>query len=160
MHNIEPDGRSKEKNKNINVEEGAREKEPSNKNLDNVIWSDLVTELELKGTTRMLADNCALIKRENNKFFLMLDEKSQSYNNKERQLALSEALSAYYDKRIDVDISVGESENETPNQEKIRRDDEILKKAKEDLEDDPGIRDIKNIFSGASFDSDSVKLKK
>ena len=43
----------------------------------------------------------------------------------------------------------------------IRKDkeDEILKKAKEDLEDDPGIRDIKNIFSGASFDSDSVKLK-
>ena len=158
--NIEPDGRSKETNKNVNKEEGAREKEPSNKNLGNVIWSDLVTELELKGTSRMLADNCALIKREDNKFFLMLDEKSQSYNNKERQLALSEALSAYYDERIDVDISVGESENETPNQEKIRREDEILKKAKEDLEDDPGIRDIKNIFSGASFDSDSVKLKK
>ena len=45
-----------------------------------------------------------------------------------RQLALSEALSAYYDKRIDVDISAGESKNETPNQEKIRREDEILKK--------------------------------
>ena len=108
----------------------------------------------------MLADNCALIKRENNKFFLMLDEKSQSYNNKERQLALSEALSTYYKKKIDVDISVGKSESETPNQEKIRKKDEILKKAKEDLEVDPGIRDIKNIFSGASFDSDSVKLKK
>ena len=108
----------------------------------------------------MLADNCALIKRVNNKFFLMLDEKSQSYNNKERQLALSEALSAYYDKRVDVDISVGESKNETPNQEKIRKEDEILKKAKEDLEVDPGIRNIKDIFSGASFDSDSVKLKK
>ena len=144
----------------VNKEEVARKKESSNKNLDNVIWSDLVTELELKGTSRMLADNCALIKRENNKFFLMLDEKSQSYNNKERQLALSEALSAYYDKRIDVDISVGESKNETPNQEKIRKEDEILKKAKEDLEVDPGIRDIKDIFSGASFDSDSVKLKK
>ena len=90
----------------------------------------------------------------------MLDEKSQSYDNKERQLALSEALSAYYDKRIDIDISVGESKNETPNQEKIRKEDEILKKAKEDLEVDPGIRDIKDIFSGASFDSDSVKLKK
>ena len=48
----------------------------------------------------------------------MLDEKSQSYNNKERQLALSEALSAYYDERIDVDISVGKSENETPNQKR------------------------------------------
>ena len=108
----------------------------------------------------MLADNCALIKRENDKFFLILDEKSQSYNNKERQLALSEALSTYYKKKIDVDISVGKSESETPNQEKIRKKDEILKKAKEDLEVDPGIRDIKNIFSGASFDPDSVKLKK
>jgi DNA polymerase-3 subunit gamma/tau len=159
-HNIEPDGISKETAKKVNKEEGAGKKESSNKNLDNAIWSDLVTELELKGTSRMLADNCALIKRENNKFFLMLDEKSQSYNNKERQLALSEALSAYYDKRIDIDISVGESKNETPNQEKIRKEDEILKKAKEDLEVDPGIRDIKDIFSGASFDSDSVKLKK
>ncbi len=159
-HNIEPDGKSKETAKNVNKEAGAGKKESSDKNLDNAIWSDLVTELELKGTSRMLADNCALIKRENNKFFLMLDEKSQSYNNKERQLALSEALSAYYDKRIDVDISVGESKNETPNQEKRRKEDEILKKAKEDLEVDPGIRDIKDIFSGASFDSDSVKLKK
>ena len=76
-----------------------------------------------------------------------------------RQFALSEALSAYYDKRIDVDICVGESKNETPNQEKIRKEDEILKKVKEDLEVDPGIRDIKDIFPGASFDSDSVKLK-
>tara|TARA_B000000475_G_scaffold119192_1_gene96412 strand:- start:354 stop:1565 length:1212 start_codon:yes stop_codon:yes gene_type:complete len=159
-HNIEPDERSKETAKNFNKEEEAGKKESSSKNLDNAIWSDLVTELELKGTSRMLADNCALIKRENNKFFLMLDEKSQSYNNKERQLALSEALSAYYEKRIDIDISVGESKNETPNQEKIRKEDEILKKAKEDLEVDQGIRDIKDIFSGASFDSDSVKLKK
>ena len=159
-HNIERNERSKETAKNVNKDEGAREKESSNKNLDNAIWSDLVTELELKGTSRMLADNCTLIKRENNKFFLMLDEKSQSYNNKERQSALSGALSAYYDERIDVDISVGESKIETPNQEKIRREDEILKKAKEDLEVDPGIRDIKDIFSGASFDSDSVKLKK
>jgi len=159
-HNIEPDQRSKETAKNVKKEEGAGKKESSNKNLDNVIWSDLVAELELKGTSRMLADNCALIKRENNKFFLMLDEKSQSYNNKERQLALSGALSAYYEKRIDIDISVGESKDETPNQEKIRKDDEILKKAKEDLEIDPGIRDIKDIFSGASFDSGSVKLKK
>ena len=91
----------------------------------------------------MLADNCALIKRVNNKFFLMLDEKSQSYNNKEIELALSEALSAYYDKRIDVDIGIGESKNETPNQKK---EDEILKKAKEDLGVDPGIRDIKIYF--------------
>ena len=159
-HNIKPDGRSKETAKNVNKEEETREKEPSNKNLDNIIWSDLVNELELKGTSRVLADNCDLIKQENNKIFLMLDEKSQSYNNKERQSALSEALSSYYGKKIDVDISVGESKNETPNQEKIRKKDEILKKAKEDLEIDPGIRDIKNIFSGASFDSDSVKLKK
>ncbi len=159
-HKIEPDGRSKEIDINVNKKEETREQEESNKNLDNVIWSDLVTELELKGTSRMLADNCALIKRENNKFFLILDEKSQPYNNKERQSALSEALSAYYDKKIDVDIGVGESKNKTPNQEKIRKKDEILKKAKEDLEVDPGIRDIKSIFSGASFDSDSVKLKK
>ena len=159
-HYIDSDGRAKETINNVNEEKKAREKEPLNINLGNIIWSDLVAELELKGTSRMLADNCALIKQENNKFFLMLDEKSQSYNNKERQLALSEALSTYYKKKIDVDISVGKSESETPNQEKIRKKDEILKKAKEDLEVDPGIRDIKNIFSGASFDSDSVKLKK
>ena len=159
-HNIKPDGRLKETAKNVNKEEETKEKEPSNKNLDNIIWSDIVNELELKGTSRVLADNCDLIKWENNKIFLMLDEKSQSYKNKERQSALSEALSSYYGKKIDVDISVGESKNETPNQEKIRKKDEILKKAKEDLEIDPGIRDIKNIFSGASFDSDSVKLKK
>ncbi len=159
-NNIESDGKSKETTKNVNKEEEVREKEPSNKNLDNVIWSDLISELELKGTSRMLADNCALTKCENNKFFLMLNQKSQSYNNKERQTALSEVLSTYYGKKIDVDISVGESKDETPNQEKTREKAEILKKAKEDLEVDPGIRDIKDIFSGASFDSDSVKLKK
>ena len=159
-HNIEPDLRTKEITKKVNKEEETRENQSSNKNLDNVIWSDLVSELELKGTSRILADNCALIKRENNKFFLMLDEKSQSYNNKERQLALSEALSTYYGKKIDVDINIGKSKNETPNQEKTREKTEVLKKAKQDLEVDPGIRDIKNIFSGASFDSDSVKLKK
>ena len=157
---IEPDRRVSETINYVNKENKASEKEPLNINLDNIIWSDLVADLELKGTSRMLADNCALIKRENNKFFLMLDEKCQSYNKKERQLALAEALSTYYKKKIDVDISVGESESETPNQEKIRKKDEVLKKAKEDLEVDPGIRDIKNIFSGASFDPDSVKLKK
>ena len=159
-HNFELNRISEETAENVSKEEGKRERESSNKNIVNVIWSDLINELELKGTSKMLADNCALIKRENNKFFLMLDEKAQSCNNKERQLALSEALSAYYGKRIDIDVSVGDSAKETPNQEKIRRENEILKKAKEDLEVDPGIRDIKDIFSGASFDSDSVKLKK
>ena len=56
-HNIEPDGISKETAKKVNKEERAGKKESSNKNLDNAIWSNLVTELKLKGTPRMLADN-------------------------------------------------------------------------------------------------------
>jgi DNA polymerase-3 subunit gamma/tau len=43
-------------------------------------WSDLIEELGLSGTTKMLANNCALKGRKANIIYLSLDEKSASYN--------------------------------------------------------------------------------
>ena len=91
--------------------------------------------------------------------YLLLDKKSSSYYSKEREDNLSEALSIFFKKTIFIKIDVGDLQNETPNQEKIREKNEKHDEAILGLQIDPKIQEIENTFSGASLDSDSIKLK-
>jgi len=128
-------------------------------NHDDLIWSDLINEIDLNGTTKILADNCAFIKKDNNKIYLSLDERSSSYNSKERQKVLSDCLSKYFGETIRIDINIGTPDNETPNQKNIRKEKEKLVAAQKNLETDPKIKEIEDLFGGATFDPDSVVPK-
>jgi len=143
-----------------NQNNGALDQPLSQKqNEGDLVWSDLVNEINLNGTTRILADNCAFIKKEGNTIYLSLDERSASYNSKNRQEILSDCLTAYFGKTTKIDIDVGAPDSETPNQENLRKEKEKLVAAKKGFETDPKVKEIEDIFGGATFDPDSVVLK-
>ena len=113
----------------------------------------------INGATKILADNCSFVRKERDIIYLLLDKKSSSYYSKEREDNLSEALSIFFKETIFIKIDVGDLQNETPNQEKIREKNEKHDEAILGLQIDPKIQEIENTFSGASLDSDSIKLK-
>ena len=126
---------------------------------EKIIWSELVDELGINGATKILANNCSFVRKERDIIYLLLDKKSSSYYSKEREDNLSEALSIFFKDTIFIKIDVGDLQNETPNQEKIREKNEKHDEAILGLQIDPKIQEIENTFSGASLDSDSIKLK-
>ena len=126
---------------------------------EKIIWSELVDELDINGATKTLADNCSFDRKEGDTFYIILDKKSSSYYSKERESNLSQALSNFFKKTIVIKIDVGDVQRETPNQEKIREKNEKRDEAILGLQIDPKIKEIENTFSGASLDSDSIKLK-
>ena len=126
---------------------------------EKIIWSELVDELDINGATKTLADNCSFDRKEGDTFYIILDKKSSSYYSKERESNLSQALSNFFKKTIVIKIDVGDVQRETPNQEKIREKNEKRDEAILGLQIDPKIKEIENAFSGASLDSDSIKLK-
>jgi len=121
-------------------------------------WSDLIEELGLSGTTKMLANNCALKGRKANIIYLSLDEKSASYKNQEREQALSKNLSTLFNEDLTVKIEIEMAANETPSQEKIRHEDEELEAAKMSLKSDPGVKELEDLF-GVDMNPESVTLK-
>ena len=120
-------------------------------------WADLVVQLGLSGTIRMLASNCVYLRRESNTIRLGLDPRSESLLTKQRRIMLSEKLSAHFGEKLTVDIELGADVGETPVQEETRMGDERMEAARQTLEADPNVQALKNMF-GAELKTDSIEL--
>jgi DNA polymerase-3 subunit gamma/tau len=120
-------------------------------------WSALVHELNLSGANKLLASNCAYLKREDGSLYFHLDSRSQSLLTKSRQKALAEAVSERFGETLRVEISIEESAPETPIQEEARRVDEKIEAARASLESDPNVKALQDMF-GAQLNPDSIEL--
>ena len=120
-------------------------------------WKSLMNEIGLSGAVRLLAGNCALLRREGNTLFLRLDPRSESMLTRQRKEALATALSDHFSEPLLVDISMGEAAAETPMQEETRLADERIEAARELLEADPNVQALKNMFD-AELKTDSIEL--
>jgi DNA polymerase-3 subunit gamma/tau len=124
-------------------------------------WSVLISQLNINGANRMLANNCAYLRREENVVFLSLDIRSESMLTRSRKSALEDALSKHFGESLTLDISLQESQGEdevvTPHQEEVRDNDARLDAARESLEKDPGVHAMQNMF-GAHMKTDSVEI--
>jgi len=121
------------------------------------VWSDLIEELGINGAIKLLASNCAYIRRENNIVYLCLDGRSESLLTKSRQTALSKALASHFGEPLKIDIAIDEVEAETPLQEEARKVDEGRDAAQAGLEADPNVKALKDMF-GAQLIADSVEV--
>ena len=122
-------------------------------------WSALVAQLGLTGTVRLLASNCAYLKREDNTIYLGLDPRSESLLTRQRKETLGERLSAHFGEQLVVTIELGANGSETPVQEESRMADERLEEARQTLEDDPNVQTLKTMF-GAELKPDTIELIK
>ena len=120
-------------------------------------WSALVAELCLSGAVRLLASNCAYLKREKNTIHLGLDPRSESLLTKQRKDVLGERLSTHFGEKLTVDIELGADAGETPVQEETRVADERIEAARQTLEADPNVQALKTMF-GAELKTDSIEL--
>ena len=120
-------------------------------------WSALVAQLGLAGAVRLLASNCAYLRREGKTIHLGLDPRSESLLTKQRKDALAERLSSHFGEKLVVDIELGADAGKTPVQEESRMADERLEAARQTLEADPNVQALKNMF-GAELKTDSIEL--
>ena len=126
-------------------------------------WTSLVAELALPGAVRLLAGNCAYLRRDGTTVLLSIDPRSESLLTRQRKEVLAEALSNRFGETLSVDIAIGEAGaigeavGETPMQEETRRADERIEAAKATLEADPNVKALKDMF-GAELNTDSIEL--
>jgi len=123
---------------------------------DEADWSQLISQMNLKGAVRLLAINCALLRREGNTLFFSLDGKSDSMLTTARRGALAKALSEHFGEPLIVKIEMGEVAPETPVQEESRLTDERYKAARASLESDPNVQTLQTMF-GAELKTDSIE---
>lgn len=118
--------------------------------------------LGLKGAVKMLASNCAYLRRQGNTVFLSMDARAESMLTKSRKQALGEALSRHFGEALSLDITLAaaeaEAEAETPAQKESRVADERLVAARESLESDPNILALKEMF-GAEIKPESIETR-
>jgi len=120
-------------------------------------WSGLVVALGLSGAVRLLASNCAYLRREGNTIFLGLDERSDSMLTKPRKDVIAERLSEHFGEALVVDITVGAATSETPVQQESRLVGERLEEARQSLEADPNVQTLKALF-GAEIKADTIEI--
>ncbi len=121
-------------------------------------WNVLLATLPLKGAVRMLAINCAYLRREGDTLHFAADSKAEAVLTKPREAALAEALSAHYGETLRVAIEIGHARDvpETPVQIASRESDESFAAARDALEADPNVRAMKSLF-GAELKSESIE---
>jgi DNA polymerase-3 subunit gamma/tau len=120
-------------------------------------WGILVAEIALPGAVRLLAGNCAFLRRDGSTIFLSIDPRSESLLTRQRKDALASALSTHFSEKLSIDIAIGESAKETPMQEDNRLANEKLEAARLTLEADPNVMALKDMF-GAELKADSIEL--
>ena len=120
-------------------------------------WSALVGQLGLGGAVRLLASNCAYIRREGNTIHLGLDPRSESLLTRQRKDEIAARLSAQFGETLSVDVELGTDAGETPVQAETRLEDERLEAARQSLEADPNVQALKDMF-GAEIKADSIEL--
>jgi DNA polymerase-3 subunit gamma/tau len=142
--------------KAVQAERAAQPGEPVT--WDEPNWKDLVPRLGLSGAERLLAGNCALLRRENNTVFFSLEPGSESYLTRQRKEALARRLSDHYGEPLAVDISIGVVEEvESPLRAEHREADEHFAAERAKLEADPNVQALKDMF-GAELNPESIKL--
>jgi DNA polymerase-3 subunit gamma/tau len=120
-------------------------------------WHRLAGQLDISGSVRLLAANCAFVERTGNGVQLQLDERSETLLTEARRRTLEQALARYFGEPLKVSIRVGGA-GETPVQRERRLEAERLEAAKKGLEEDPNVRILQDMF-GAELQPDTVRLK-
>ncbi len=122
-------------------------------------WNALIPMLGLKGAVRMLAINCAYLRRDGSTLYFHADRNAESVLTKERRSALADALSTHFCERLSIDIRIDDAvpaEKETPVQAESRATDERYEAAKASLEQDPNVQKLQTMFD-AELKIDSIE---
>jgi DNA polymerase-3 subunit gamma/tau len=119
-------------------------------------WAQIVSQLELAGAARQLANHCALIGRQGPVVRLALDPRNQLVRTAAQEEKLAQALSRYYGEAVRLEFQAVTPGTETPAQAQRRASDAELAQARQAFEDDAAVKGLRERF-GATVLPDSVR---
>ncbi len=110
-------------------------------------WMHIFEELQISGITRNLLANCVPTSFEDCHLVLTLDETQSSLFNDEHKKRITQSLSRYFNKELQVDILFGVLETESPAQFKQRQREEFASQAIRNFENDKNVQAVVQLFS-------------
>ena len=117
-------------------------------------WEKLVSSIKI-GIAKSLAQECALVSYQNNNFNLSLNENFSHLNQNNYVDKLEEVLTNYFNKKIKVNISLG-NDLKTPSSQKKIESDGLMKTTESAIMDDRFVKQLINDF-GAEVIASSIK---
>jgi DNA polymerase-3 subunit gamma/tau len=111
-------------------------------------WLTLLPSLELSGVAYNLASNCVLEKIDADMCCLRLSEQHASLWNKNYEERIARALSQHFDSAMEVEITLGEQDSETPAQYQERIKQEQIANALVTIQHDENVKRLLDKFDG------------
>lgn len=109
-------------------------------------WRDVVAKLELTGMTYALAANCTLMKIEGNKVELALGAAHQPMLNPKSKERMTEALSRYFNKPMQLDIQLSTAELATPVKQQQQERQQQLNTATQTIMQNPQVKKLIDMY--------------
>jgi DNA polymerase-3 subunit gamma/tau len=119
-------------------------------------WKSLIDEMALSGLARELAGHCVLKEHTGDKLHLVLLPSQEHLLKTSQRDRLQSAITEHFGKGVKLVISVENSDEETPKQEKERLEEDRKKQAVTDFNEDPAVKEMVDIFD-ASIEQNSIQ---
>jgi len=126
--------------------------------VSNEDWRKLVNNLKI-GLAKSLAQECSLLNYDNHIFSLILNEKFQHLNKDGYIEKLGDALSNYFNKKIKVNISLGNNLT-TPSKQKKIENSELMQATESAIMDDIFVKKLIKDFDAEVITSSIESTKK
>jgi len=110
-------------------------------------WQELVPNLNLKGRTKNLADNCNLVKITQNRWYLQLDPANSSTFNANQQTKIQTAIANYLQQDIILEVKIAPNLLLTPAQNLKQQKLKEQKILDDQIQSDPIIQQFMQQFS-------------
>jgi DNA polymerase-3 subunit gamma/tau len=119
-------------------------------------WVKVHQGLILGGSLGEIASHCLFKQRVGNTLAFVIDQQQTSLYDTAHQQSLAKALSEYFGVALEVEITFGAADKETPRAANIRAKEERLATAIEVLNQDPDLQEFKQRFD-ARLDEKTVR---
>jgi DNA polymerase III subunit gamma/tau len=116
-------------------------------------WNEIVGQLGLSGMARMLAQHCAIVKRDATYLELRISRAHERLLEKPYQDKLKAALQGHFGSSLRVMISVGENGGNSPAEIAAQQKRQQHAEAIAEIEQDPFVRDLVENFDARVIDS-------
>lgn len=119
-------------------------------------WTALVAQLQLSGILREFAMNCAWQGQDDNKIELTLEPSCENMLSRERVERLQEALRGHLNQPVVLNVTIAQSQTETPAQQARREQQAQLDAATQAIEADTNVQKIMDTF-GAQINTETIQ---
>ena len=119
-------------------------------------WLDILTQAEVQGLPRQLANHCIFLGHQPGLVRLAIDPSVKFVRTASQEEKLAQALSRYYGETVRLEISTASGEFETPARAEARANQQELESARQSMETDPAVQGLRERF-GATLLPDTVR---